>query len=271
MRVLKYSEFDRSEEWLLEIIENISTPINENKDDKSLVRKFLSRLSKDIGFNIGLVTTFGTGITLMMPIVNRLIENSNLSIELNEENLILLCITAISITYLEENRNKTGEELNPDGEESLVKRKDAQTMLAELKMRGIGNGIVKKVVKILQGIGKFFRMLFKGTPYVIDSLLDMFAYTSIALPCMNAISLFVGKYDMNLDNILGNLLSLGTAAGALVSKQGINWLMNKLKKTLNIQDLDVPDEDEEMIISPYDMIDIDPKTPEGSELIKEHD
>jgi len=274
MKVLRFTEFEKHEllqNQLLDIIEMISNPIlNEKLLDKKLIKSILSKLSNDLKFNLGLVGTFGTGITLMVPIVQRLIENSKLSVEMTEENLVLLCITVISITYLEESQNKTGEDENPDGEESKVKRKDAQTMLAELKMRGIGNGIVKKLVKVFKSIGEFFKIILKGTPYVIYGLIDMFSYAGIMIPCMNAISSYVGKYEMNMDTIIGNLLSLGVSGGALITKQGINWLMNKLKKSLKIKDINIPEIDDK-VISPYDMIDIESETPKDSKLIKEHD
>lgn len=267
MKILKFKDFDNREQFF-EIIENISNPmINENLMDNKLIQKILRKLSSDIKFNIKLVGTFGTGIGFMIPIVKNLIENSKLSIDLNEENIILLCITIISISYLEETKNNTGEEINSDGEKSIVTRRDAQTMLSELKMRGIGNGIVKKFVNVFTSIKNFFKMILKGTPYIIDGLFDMFAYTSIMMPCMNAMLLFIGKYDMTLDNIAANLLSVGAAGTALISKQGINWLMSKIKDVLKIKDIQIPDKDHETIINPYQIID---SSEDGVEnLIKE--
>ena len=128
-------------------------------------------------------------------------------------------------------------------------------MLAELKMRGIGNGIVRKFVKVFDSITNFFKMIFKGTPYVIDGLIDMFAYSAIMVPCMNAIHAFIGKYDITVDNIVANLLSLGAAGTALIAKQGINWLMNKLKGILQKNDIDIPGKNHDLVIDPYEIID----------------
>lgn len=268
MKVLKFVEFDRYDELALEIIENMANPLLNENLDNDVVKKILTKFSKDLGFNIGMVFTFGTGITLMVPIIQRLIDNSNLSIEVTKENIILLCITVLSVTYLEETKNKTGEDLNAKGEESKVKRKDVQTMLAELKLRGIGNGIVKSLANVFVSIGDFFKVILRATPYVINSLFDMFSYTALMIPAMNAISSFIGKYDITIDNIVANLLSIGTAAGALVAKQGVSWLINKLKVSLNIKNIDIPKSDDR-VISPYDMIDIGVSTSKDSNLIKE--
>ena len=142
-------------------------------------------------------------------------------------------------------------------------------MLAELKMRGIGNGIVKKLVEVFKSIGKFFHVILKSTPYVIDGLIDMFAYTALMMPSMNAILAFVNKYDMNIDNIISNLLSVSVAGGALIARQGVNWLIKKLKNVLKLKDVEVPDLDDNKIISPYDMIDLETETEEDTKLIKE--
>jgi len=86
---------------------------------------------------------------------------------------------------------------------------------------------------------------------------------------MNAILAFVNKYDMNIDNIISNLLSIGVAGGALIARQGVNWLINKLKNVLKLKDVQVPDPDDNKIISPYDMIDLETETEEDTKLIKE--
>lgn len=267
MKILKFKDFDNRGQFL-EIIENISNNmINENLFDNKVIKKILIKLSSDIKFNIKLVGTFGAGIGFMIPIVKRLVENSKLSIELNEENIVLLCIAIVSITYLEQTKNKTGEEINSEGEKSLVTRKDAQTMLSELKIRGIGNGIVRRFVKVFESITNFFKMIFKGTPYIVEGLIDMFAYTAIMVPCMNAIYTFIGKYDMTLDNISTNLLSIAAAGTALITKQGINWLMNKLKNILKSKNIQIPDKDHDMVIDPYEII--DSTEDDSSNLIKE--
>lgn len=267
-KILKYSEYNSSEERADEFIENLCNPqINESNDFKNY-ESIAKKLAKDLKFNIGLIVTFGTGIKLMMPIVKNLIENGSISVEMNTENLILLTITVVAITYLEETSNKGGEEINSDGDKSIVTKRDAQTLLEELKMRGIGQGIVKKFVSVFSAIGKFIKVVFRGTPYVLNGLLDMFGYTALMLPFMNAISLFVGKYDLTIDTIIGNLLSLSIGVGSIVAKQGVVWLVDKLKKSLNIKgfakDLDIP-----VGVRPYDIIDNESDNLDKSKLIKE--
>jgi len=266
-RILKFGDYNKSEDQATEIIENMCNPqVNESSVDDSVIKKIVKGLSNDLKFNYKLVFTFGTGIRFMYPIVENLIKNGSIKIEMSTENIVLLCITALSITYLEETQNRVGDskvvcvdcngmgfeddvDENDDEEcqsckgtgyiESHVTKKDAQTMLEELKMRGIGNGIVKKFVAGFKAIGSFFKVLLKGTPYVVTGLVDMIGYTALMIPAMNAISSFVGKYDITIDTLSANLLSVGVGVGSLVAKQGINWLVDKLKKSLHIKDMGV--------------------------------
>lgn len=284
-KILRYREYDRSIDQAFELIETICNPsINESNVDDSLIKSVGRKLSRDLKFNFGLITSFGTGINVMYPIVDRLIKNGNFKIEMTPETTILVCITALSITYLEEIKNKTGEEKivcsDCGGVEggcksckgkgytnSIVTKKDAQTMLEELKMRGIGNGIVKKFVSAFQSLGNFLQILFRGTPYVVTGLIDMFSYTALLIPTMNAIYALIGKYDLNLETIVSNLLSIGVGVGTIIAKQGVTWLITKLRKSLHLRglgkDIDVP-----TVVRPYDIID-DTDELDDAKLIKE--
>jgi len=267
-KILKYSEYNQSEEKASELIEMICNPqMNESKEGNNF-EVISKKLSKDLKFNFGLIATFGTGIKMMIPVVNNLIKTGAFSFEMNQENLILLTITVAAIFYLEETANKAGDEVNAQGKKSIVTKRDAQTMLEELKMRGIGQGIVRKFVSSFISIGEFFKMLFRGTPYVINGLLDLFGYASLLIPCMNAFSGFIGKYDITIENIGANLLSLGVGVGALLAKQGVSWLVNKLKQSLNIKGLG-KDLEKSIGTKPYAIVDIETDNLDKSKLIKE--
>lgn len=236
-KVLKYQEFVNNEKMSQDFLDMILNPsINEKVEETedTMVKKVLHNLSSDLRFNTGLVFTFGTGITLMMPIVQTLVNNSKLSIEPTTENMVLLCLTVIGITYLEESGNKAGAEKTEDGEISKFNKEDAQNLLEELKLRGIGNGAVKKLVECFRAISEFLKKVFRSSQYVINGLLEMLGYTSLMIPIMNVINTFIGNYDMTIDTFPGNLLSLGLGVTSLLSKQGINYLFDKLKEILKV-------------------------------------
>ena len=245
--VLKYDNFSTLSEMVDFFISSIDLPMVSESVDDSYIKKVLSSLSKDLKFNAGLIFTFGTGISLMVPIVQNLIKNGNLKIEASQENMILLSLTSLAILYLEEIKNKPGDlEIDcPDCKngcdkcdggkiKSKVTRSDAKTLLEELKMRGIGNGIVKKFVKAFKSIGNLIKSLFKGSKYPINGLLEMFGYTSLLIPVMNAINSLVGKYEFNVDTIVGNFLAIGAGITTFLAKNSINFLIDKLSKRIKL-------------------------------------
>lgn len=249
-KVFKFKEYDISVNLVKDFIENLEGPLNEVKNYKdSSIMKILKKLQADLKFNYGFVFTFGAGIGSLLPIVNSLVKNGNISAELNKENLILLTICAISIAYLEEKKNRTGEDkfvcnscdgkINDcdecDGKgfvKSVVKKEDVKTLLTELKLRGIGNGIVKKVSSCLVHIGKFLKAIFLNTRVAISNIIDMFGYTAIMIPTMNAISYLIdhNSWDMNTlpSIILQNLVYMGVGVTTFLVRQGFDFLSKKL-------------------------------------------
>ena len=294
-KVLKFNDHSNSVKMAEELIEMIANPkLNESSIDDSHIQKILKGLAFDLKFNYSLVFTFGTGIRAMYPIVENLIKNGNLKVEMNTENVVLLSLAALAITYLEEKNNKAGDTEvecpdcdglgyhgGEDGEDeedcqscsgsgilkSEVTKADARTILEELKLRGFGNGIVKKLVKCFKSIGNLFKTLFKNTPYIISGFLDMFAYTAILIPTMNAISWMVGKYDFNLETLPMNFLSIGVGVGTFLAKNGINYLVSKLKDKLHLKIN--PDLDKPTVVRPYDIKDGDSVDMGKNSLIKE--
>ncbi len=248
MKILRYTDYSKSNDMVEFLINNLENPIiNESIDDLT-AKNILKGLSNDLKFNISLIFTFGTGITLMVPIIENLIKNGNIKIDLNPQNLVLLSLTTLAILYLEETKNKSGEsEIDcsckskgckkcKNGKiKSKVTRSDAQTLLEELKMRGIGNGIVKKLMISFKAIGNLIKTLFKNSQYPIKGLLEMFGYASLLLPVMNALNALIGKYEMNMDTIAGNFLSIGIGITTFLAKNSINFLIDKLQKKINLK------------------------------------
>ena len=102
MKVLTYNQYRIAED----LCEFIANPIiNESDNKDSQINGVLKKLSQDLKFNYGLVFTFGVGVRVMYPIVEGLIKNGTLNVEPTMENIILVSIAALTITYLEESKN----------------------------------------------------------------------------------------------------------------------------------------------------------------------
>jgi hypothetical protein len=152
-------------------------------------------------------------------------------------------------------------------------KENAQSLLAELKLRGIGNGIVKKVVKSFQAIGNLIKIVFKNVNNVINGFVDMFAYTSLLLPCMNVLASFIDKYSLNLDTLQGNFLSIGVGVLTIIAKNGIDYIIKKLGDKFNLKKDKIMQDLDESPIKKYphpSFVDVEGENPE-SELIKGND
>lgn len=279
MKVLTYNQYRIAED----LCEFIANPIiNESDNKDSQINGVLKKLSQDLKFNYGLVFTFGVGVRVMYPIVEGLITNGTLNVEPTMENIILVSIAALTITYLEESKNKAGDpEVPCDCKDkpkdcdicggtgmikSIVTKQDARTILEELKLRGIGNGIIKKMVECFKFLGSIFKSLFRNTPYVVNGLIDMLAYTSILIPAMNGISAIVGKYDLTIDTLIGNAAAISLGIMTFLTKYGFDWLVKKFKNKLGFdtKNLDVP-----TAVKPFDIIDTEDDNLGDNKLIKE--
>lgn len=236
IKVLKWQDYSKSIDLAQDFLENIKISLLESKSDneENNIIKYLEKVKQDLSLNFAFASTFGTGVGFALPIVKDLIENGNLQIETSSENLILLTITCFTITYLEIKKGQL-EPLQVD-----LLRKDSKSLLTELKLRGIGGGIVKKVIQVFEVISQIFNYIFKAFGLVVQGFLDIFAYTSILVPFMNGVKHIVGKYDLTVDNFVGNFTSLGIGVTSLAAKHGINYIKSKLKKNLG-KDFDALD------------------------------
>jgi hypothetical protein len=110
------------------------------------------------------------------------------------------------------------------------------------------------------------KALFKNTPYVVNGLIDMLAYTSVLIPAMNGISAIVGKYDLNIDTLIGNSAAIALGISTFLTKYGFDWLVKKFKNKFGFdtKNLDVP-----TVIKPYDIGDAESDNLGDNKLIKE--
>lgn len=243
MKIQKFEEYSRYDTMSLDFIEAFDKIINESSEVnyKKIQRKVLS----DLKLNSKLVLTFGTGINVFYPIVFELMEKMKISsLELTYDKVVLLTICAFTIIYLEEKKFKSAEE-----EEILTK--DSKSMLEELKMMGIGNGIVKKIIKIFKSITSIFKIIGKHVGALAGGFMDMFAYTAMLIPIMNGILYVIGKYDLNMDNFIKNFIGLSIGVGTIIAKHGISIIVHKLKGSLNIsnkKEKEIVDEIETSVI-----------------------
>jgi len=236
MKILRFNEITNSLELTEDFFNNFGHKLDESfSEDKTEIEEIIKKVKTDLKLHLSLSTTFGTGIALMMPIVQNLIKNWSLNVEANKENLVLLILTSFAIIYLEHRKQAK----DVDAVEISNLERDSKTLLTELKLKGIGNGIVKKLIKVFDSIKDLFNIIFKNLGILVQNLLDMFAYTAMLVPFINSISFIIGKYDLDFDSFIGNFASLGFGITSLIAKHGIDYIINKVQNVLGLDYSDV--------------------------------
>jgi hypothetical protein len=232
MKIQRYGDYNLQYEMAGEFLKSFDEMVKES-DGGTSYEKVAKKVISDLKLNFSLVGTFGAGIGALYPVVHGLMTNMSLdSFNLTPESIVLLTLASVTITYLEEKKFKSSEE-----EEELTK--DSKSMLEELKMKGFGNGIVKKLMKGLKSIKNIFSIIGKHLGAVIGSVIDMFAYTSILIPILNGVMFIINKYDLNLDTLPQNFLGLAMGIGTIIAKHGIVEIINRIKNRFPINTREV--------------------------------
>ena len=244
--IKRYNDYQDFDKMAYDFIDGLESIIKESDTDddnyKSIFRKFI----KDLKLNFALIGTFGMGIGTFIPIVDKLMRNMNISTELNTEKIVLLTICSLTIIYLEEKKFKDEKE-----EQNLID--DSKSMLEELKMMGLGNGIVKIVIKALSSIKNIFNIIGKHVGAVVGGIIDMFAYTALLLPVLNGIQYIIGKYDLTPETLAQNLIGLAAGMGTIIAKHGIVYILNKLKGKWPFKKKEILDDIETPVIQKFSL------------------
>ena len=216
MRIQRFNEYNMAYDF----INSFDMIILESEETN--YKKIEKKVISDLKLNVRMITTFGAGMGALYPIVNNLLMNTKLPTDISPESIVLLTIAAFTIVYLEEKEFK-----NKNEQEELVK--DSKYMLEELKMMGIGNGIVKKIIKALSSIKNIFSIISKHIGVAVIGLVDMFAYTALLIPIMNGINFIITKHGLTIDTLPQNFLGLAVGVGTIIAKHGISEIINKIK------------------------------------------
>jgi hypothetical protein len=255
----RYQDFSKYDDMSWDMINSMDTLIKES--DETNFKKIQNKVVSDLRLNFRFIGTFGAGIGAFYPIVESLMKNLGQNIEVTPEVVVLSSICALTIIYLEEKKFRDEQE-----EQDLID--GSKSMLEELKMRGVGNGIIKKLVKAYKSISSIFNIIGRRTGAVINGFIDMFAYTSLLIPVMNGILFVINKYELNIDTLIQNFIGLSIGVGTIIAKHGISLIISKIKDKFKINKEEVIDDiDTSGDIKKFG--DIISSDDEKSELIKE--
>lgn len=257
-KIQRYQDFSKFDNMAWLMINSMDSLIKES--DETDFKKVQNKVVSDLRLNFRFIGTFGAGIGAFYPVVDALMKNLGQNIEVTPDVVVLSTICALTIVYLEEKKFKDESE-----EQDLID--DSKSVLEELKMRGVGNGIIKKLVKAYYSITGIFKTIGRHAGAVVNGFIDMFAYTSLLILVMNGILTIVNKYELNAETLVHNFIGLSIGIGTIIAKHGISLIISKLKNKFKINKNIVDEIDTSGDIQKFgDVISSDH---EKTELIKE--
>ena len=240
MKIQRFNDYYNSEKMLDDFLLSLSSSVNESDESKeerdSIYKRIENKVISDLRLDARLVLTFGSGIGALYPVVSQILQNMSLSgVEVTKQTVVLLTIAAITIIYLEEKKTNSLQSTNGDFDEETL-TKDSKSMLEELRMSGLGDGIVKKIIRSLTAIKNIFSTLAKYLGAAVGGIIDMFSYTAILIPIMNAILYVIGKYDMGADEIISNFFTISVGVASKIAKHGLVEIVSRLKDLIPNRD-----------------------------------
>ncbi len=261
MKIQRYNDYNLQYDMAQDFLNSFDDVVKESSGGSSY-EKVAKKVISDLKLNLSLVAIFGAGIGALYPVVEAVMTNMSYdSFNLTTESVVLLTLASVTITYLEEKKFKSAEE-------EAILTKDSKSMLEELKMRGFGNGIVKKLMKSLESVKNIFYIIGKHLGAVVGSIVDMFAYTSLLIPIMNGVMSIIHKYDLNLETLPQNFLGLAMGVGTIIAKHGIVEIINRIKNRFPINPKEVLDDIETPAIQRFASFG-DSEEEQDGDLIKE--
>ena len=150
--------------------------INESFDSQLLLedktfnfyRTVQDRTINKLGLNLYFVGTFQMGVTVIYPVIEALIKNSQLPNIITPEQIVLLTLFALAQIL-------------------RVFTDDVKKIKGELEKSGIIH-LVDKVKSALLSLNKIFTFVAKSFGKIVDVFTDMLAYVALGAPPNTALS-----------------------------------------------------------------------------------
>lgn len=169
---------------------------------------------RKLKLNLYFVGTFQMGVMVIYPVVEALVNNSNLPKMITPEQIVLMTIFAIAqiLQVFNDDVKKIKEELQKDG------------IL----------DVAEKVKDSLLSLHKIFTFVAKSFGKIVDVFTDMLAYVGLGAPIYMAVMEIISKEGLNLETLPQKVMVFGAGAAAFAFKSLIEVIIaavkNKIRK-----------------------------------------
>lgn len=173
--------------------------------------KLQNKITKQLGIDLYYLKTFGMTITATFPLFINLINNGN--IKLQDKDVILLIIGALSILF-KENRS------NIDKLVSLINEKGLSDILT-------------KFIETINNINKLFIIVAEKSDKVIENLFDMFSLETLLVPFLKGINKIVDMYKIDIESFNNQNFEINYPNGLKISKDNlINMILKQIEESI---------------------------------------
>lgn len=198
------------------IIENLENSNNDIILEKFNIGKYqraVKKFFKEANIQLYFASTFGTALTVLLPVVEKLMKTGDFSIEPTIENVVLLTIFAFAV-LTKESKDKVKKIYN------------------KIKEKEIPDEDVDKVINQLSNTKELFADLLQSGGKVIESFADMLAYSGILIPFLSVITSLVSNGVIDGELLSQSFNSLKLSLGAIGFKLLLQRIMHKLDKII---------------------------------------
>lgn len=179
MKLIKYGDLDKADNFLNFLFSETILEKNE-----LLYNNFMDKLQMHKIF----VEKYNSILTSLETLTAILIKYSNISAESKIINLFT--IASLSVCILEE-----GKFLKSNGFNKNTYEIEIKSILEELKMSGIGNGLVKSLSEIFKSIFNMSKIVFRS-----NNIYNSFNEPNL----LKSIILYINRYKLNINNFNSN-------------------------------------------------------------------
>lgn len=185
MQILKYQDLKMADDFLNSLFTNIVLENNELLKDTFLDKLEIHKI---------LIDKFKNIIPELDKMSLDLIKNSKLNIQTNDKVVMLFSIAALSVCILDEAKFLIEHDIVKTEYELEVK-----SILEELKLSGVGNGLVKNLSSIYTSIISLSIKIFKSTDI----------YDSLSKPnLLKSIDIYINKFKLSINDFPTNFSRL---------------------------------------------------------------
>lgn len=164
---------------------------------------------KEIGVQLYFAATFGTALTVLIPMVNNIMIKEQ--VDISTKDIILITIFVISV-LCKESKEKVAIIYN------------------KIKEKNIDENILDKIVNVFRNLNTIFMEIALLLGKTVEKFSDMLVYTSVFVPFISIISDVIDNNQIDMSLLYQSVDVFKITLGSIA----IKLLMNKIIRKLNI-------------------------------------